>query len=371
MILDDDPWIADLLQQILGRISPDLQIDCFTRVQEAIDAWRLTPYQLVLTEWELPDAIGINLLKTIRRDDHCTPVLIITAHADRLSVMSVRPLGVTAFIAKPFQVSLLIERLARLIEQADAPASPPFFGGDFLAHLAERTAGELDLPLIGGVQKQLLSCLEGKEPNLHEVAEVLQHDPALCAKLIAVANSSAYNHSGRPCLSHLDALIKLGLPTCLNLAIGMALRRFTEQSTPLLRLIIQSQVDEIEDLCDRTTALSRQCNVNPAPLNTAALLHRMGELCVLHLAQVWKNSGHSLDENQVMQAITRFSGPFAISLKAHWKLPMPLRQLIGAVYALQPSQARREPVIMRLAAAELHGDDSSTIEHLRRLAGLA
>ncbi|MNY51484.1 hypothetical protein D3C86_1870760 [compost metagenome] len=97
----------------------------------------------------------------------------------------------------------------------------------------------------------------------------------------------------------------------------------------------------------------------------------MGELCVLHLAQIWENIGNIIDNDQLMQAIAKFSGPFAINLKAHWGLPIPLRELIGAVYVLPPAQVRREQVVMRLAASELQGEELSTIERLKRLAGLA
>lgn len=371
MILENDAWCADLLKQIVLSIRPGVQVDRFTRVQNAIEAWQLAPYQLVLTEWNLSDATGINLLKNIRREDRRTPVVIVTGHSDRASVLAVRTLGVNAFITKPFQVPRVIEYLAKLIPQPDAATNSPLLGEDLIAYLAGKDAGELDMPLIGNVREQLLSCLKGEEQDLRELAESWRHDPVLCAKLIAVANSSAYNNGGRPCLNHIEALRKLGVQTCLNLAMGMALRQYTEQASPLLQLKIQSQLDEIERLSDRTLALSRQCRIDPAPLHTAALLHRMGELCVLHLTQIWENSGYIIDDNQIMQGIAEFSGPFAISLKAHWGLPMPLRELIGAVYVLPPAQVRREQVVMRLAAAELQGEELSTIERLKRLAGLA
>ena len=371
MILENDSWSADLLKQIVLSIRPGIQVDWFTQVQKAIEAWQLAPYQLVLTEWILSDATGINLLKSIRKDDRSTPVVIITGHSDRASVMAVRTLGVNAFITKPFQVPRVIEYLAKLVPPPDGATTNPLLGEDLITYLAGRNAGELDMPLIGNVREQMLSCLKGEEQDLRELAESWRQDPTLCAKLIAVANSSAYNNGGRSCLSHIEALRRLGVQTCLNLAMGMALRQFTEQASPLLQLKIQSQLDEIEHLAERTTTLSRQCRMDPAPLHTAALLHRIGELCVLYLAQIWENSGHILDDDLVMQAIAKFSRPFAISLKAHWGLPMPLRELIGAVYALPPAQVRREQVVMRLAAAELHGEDLSTIERLRRLAGLA
>ena len=58
-------------------------------------------------------------------------------------------------------------------------------------------------------------------------------------------------------------------------------------------------------------------------------------------------------------------------LKAHWRLPIVLRELIGACYGLAPGNTRREPILMRLAVAEMQNADSQEVQRLRRLAGLA
>jgi hypothetical protein len=66
-----------------------------------------------------------------------------------------------------------------------------------------------------------------------------------------------------------------------------------------------------------------------------------------------------------------FSSPFAIAIKARWQLPMALRDLIGACYALPNNSVKRAAVLMRLAACELApAPDSNDQARLRRLAGL-
>lgn len=370
MILEDDPWNADLLKQIILSIRPSARIECFSLVQAAIEAWELASYQLVVTEWDLPDASGVNLLKKIRRTDSAVALVIITGLADRASIMSVRPLGISAFISKPFQVKRVVESLAKLIPEVEPLIGRSSSDVDFLTHLGGLASSELDLPLKGDVREQMLRYLNGDEQDLRTLADSWQHDPALCARLVAVANSTAYNVEGRPCLNHVEALRKLGLQTSLNLAVGMALRQFTEQKEPWLKQAIESQLSEIDRLSERASVLAKQCGVAHAPLHTAALLHRMGELCVLYIAQVWVNNGHELDEEQLNTGLAKFSGPFAVSLKVNLNLPMPLRELIGAVYNLPQTQVRREQVVMRLAAAELLGEKAAVLDRLKRLAGL-
>ncbi|MCU1738014.1 hypothetical protein NTD90_11735 [Pseudomonas sp. 20S_6.2_Bac1] len=99
-------------------------------------------------------------------------------------------------------------------------------------------------------------------------------------------------------------------------------------------------------------------------------MHRMGELCVLFQTQKWENQGNSVDEETLLHAVRDFAAPFAVRLKACWGLPMVLRELIGAIYALPPMHVRREQVVMRLAAAINNGEPEADVERLQRLAGL-
>ncbi|AYC32978.1 response regulator [Pseudomonas cavernae] len=370
LILDNDPGVADLLKQLLLSLRSRVRVDGFTALREAVEAWQRAPYQLVLADWHLAHADGVRWLESIRRENHTTAVVVLSSRCDRASVLSARALGIRGFISKPFQVQRVMAYLADLIPPTEDEAQIRPDDASFLTYLAGLSAAELDLPLVNHVRDQLLRYLQGEQPDLRALAEGWQQDPALCARLITVANSSAYRTGGRPCLSLLEAMQRLGAQTSLNLAFGMALRRFTEQASPLLQSIIQEQLEAIERLSDHATSLARHCRLDPAPLQTAALLHRMGELYVLYLAQVWENSRGTLDDHLVPQAIGQFSRPFAVRLKAHWRLPLPLRELIGAVYGLPPTPVHQEQVVMRLAAAELYGEDSARLERLKRLAGL-
>lgn len=323
IILEDDPWVADLLKQMVLSIRPSAQVHWLSTVKGAIEAWQRAPFEVVLAEWDLPNDSAVGFLETIRREDRTTPLVIISGRPDRGSVLSARALGVNAFLSKPFQVLRVLECLKSLMPQSQETAKPRPVEADFKAYLADLTAAELDLPLGNEIREKLLRYLNGEQHDLRELAECWQQDPALCARLIAVANSSSYCCGGRPCLSQFEAMHRLGVQTSLNFAFGMALRHFTEQAPPLLQLIAQEQLAMIERLHDKATTLARQCQLDPAPLQTAALLHRMGELSVLYLAQLWENRGASLDDDLVMEALSEFSSPFAFRLKSHWRLCPP------------------------------------------------
>ncbi|MDP3976718.1 MAG: HDOD domain-containing protein [Pseudomonas sp.] len=372
LILEDDHWIADLLKQIVLSLRPHADIVCLGSVAEALADWQQQPSDLLISDWNLPDGEGTRLLKQVRQQNREVPLVMITGRADRSSVMEVRALGINAFISKPFQASRVAASLDQLLPAAEEK-NPARAAGEkeFAAFLQELPASELDLPLNKGIRDRLLQSFKGEQLSLRELAEDWRQDPALNARLLSVANSSAYNTAGRPCVSLLEALHKLGAATSLNLAMGLALRQSGALENPLLRRLADAHLDASEQLAETSMALARQCSLDPAPFHSAALLHRMGELCVLYLAQVWEKRGHDLGEEQVMQALGQFSSPFAIAIKARWQLPMALRELIGACYTLPNNSVKRAAVLMRLAACELTpSPDSNAQARLRRLAGL-
>jgi len=373
MILEDDSWIADLLKQIVLSLRPGSQVVCLDSVNAALCEWQQRPADMVITDWNLPDGPGTLLLEQVRRNNTRTPLVVITGRNDRASVLAVRALKINAFISKPFQTSHVASSLDTLLPADSSEQQPQHPEGqhDLLTYLGSLPDSALQLPLAAHVRDRLLKSLNGEEIDLRELANEWQNDPALSARLLAVANSSAYNLAAKPCTNLLEALHKLGAANSLNLAMGMALRQSSALDNALLRLFAEAHLDGTELLIERSTALARQCALDPAPFHCAALLHRMGELCVLYRVQRWQESGQSFSEAQVLEALDEFSGPFAIRLKAQWPLPMPLRELIGACYNLPAHNVKRENILMRLAACELNSAaDDPELARLRRLAGL-
>ncbi|MDF3935794.1 response regulator [Pseudomonas citronellolis] len=366
LILEDAPWIAALIRQVVLKVRPSAEIDVVGRLAEALPAARRQSYAAIVVDWNLPDGSGLEFLQALREHDGLTPVLMVTGRADRDSVLAVRRLGISAFIAKPFQVPRLVEALEAVLKVAEAPAPP---AEDFLGYLAGLGAESLELPLLESTRARLLGRPAGDAPLDAEDLAAWQRDPALCVQLIAAANHGQQT-TETPCLELGEALRRLGHAPCLELAGALALSQEPPAAADaLLASLLAEQLDAAERLAERLAALAAECALDPAPLLSAARLHRLGELSVLGLARRWQARAGCLDEDALRRALEEFSQPFAVTLKARLGLPMALRELVGAVYTLPPRQARREQVLMRLAGAELAGEDAAVCERLRRLAG--
>jgi len=282
----------------------------------------------------------------------------------------VRALGINACISKPFQVPKVLDCLRRLLPEDDEPRVAADNDEDFLHHLCALPDEEIDLPLCDELFQQLRDTAAAPS-TLEQLGETWQQDPAVQARLIAAANSSLYNNTGKPCVSLPDAVQRLGAATALNLIQGLALRPVASLQDADLRTLGQDLMQTQLDLLNRVGVLAKACQLDPTPLHSAALLQRMGELAVLQQAQIWRNQGLPLSEEQLQQALRQYSGELANRLKADWRLPIGLRELIGACYGLTPGTSRREPILMRLASLELQSINGQEVQRLRRLAGLS
>lgn len=82
------------------------------------------PYDLVVTDWNMPGMPGIDLLKAIRADASLAkiPVLMVTAEAKREQIIEAAQAGVNGYVIKPFTAATLEDKLNKVFERLGAAA---------------------------------------------------------------------------------------------------------------------------------------------------------------------------------------------------------------------------------------------------------
>lgn len=368
LLVEDDEQMAELIKLMIQTAAPGTEVDWVSDVGSAIDLFSAQRHRLVLCDWNLPGKPGIALVEQLRAERGSVPLWMISGRTDRASVIAARSRGVDGFIAKPFQVEQVVARLRQLL---DEPAAAAATTGSLLDHLAGLPDSALELPMMGRVQQLGAAASAEVLPDLAELAQRWSAEPALLARLLSMANSSTYNPGG-VLFSHLEqALQRLGARTALNIAATLALRDGGELQDPRLALLAEQQFELGDRLAEQVGQLARAVGIDPAPCQTAALLHRLGELCVLQHVQLWQTRhGTMVDSSEIELALGRYARAFADRLKAHWRYPTRLRELIGAIYHLPPGTSAREKFVLRLAGAKVYGnldaDEQAKLERLAR-----
>lgn len=145
LVVDDDPAIREGLRRILTARQYD--VDTASTAEEALLILPEKPFDLVLTDLQMPGMDGLTLLDEIKRRSPQTPVVMITAHAMTDIVIQALRRGVSDFVTKPYkpdELLIIVEREAGRRKQAEAAAvpsaAPPVLG----RQLTPRQLDEID-----------------------------------------------------------------------------------------------------------------------------------------------------------------------------------------------------------------------------------
>jgi len=70
-------------------------------------------YKLIISDWNMPNMMGIDLLRAVRGDERLkpTPFLMVTAEAQKENVLEAAKAGVSNYIVKPFTANDLQKKL--------------------------------------------------------------------------------------------------------------------------------------------------------------------------------------------------------------------------------------------------------------------
>ncbi len=121
LVIDDDPSIGNLIEFTLSAKGYDVRVAQDPRIGMGMAL--SDPPHLILLDYLLPGRDGLEFLRDIRTfaDLQDTQVIMITGKGSRETVMEARQYRVVDFIAKPFEINLLVERV---VQRVPLPGEP-------------------------------------------------------------------------------------------------------------------------------------------------------------------------------------------------------------------------------------------------------
>jgi len=118
LIVDD----SSTMRRIIGNVVQQLGVakDDFDEAEDGVVAWKLfqenNDYDVVLTDWNMPNMNGLELVKHIRSANKTIPIVMITTEGGKGEVITALKAGVNNYIVKPFSAEVLKEKLDGLVK---------------------------------------------------------------------------------------------------------------------------------------------------------------------------------------------------------------------------------------------------------------
>jgi len=121
LIVDDFATMRKVIRNLLKQGG-------FENVAEAEDGaaalklLKSQPVDFVISDWNMPNMSGLELLKAVRADEELKglPFLMVTAEALKDNVVAAVKAGVSNYIVKPFTAEVLNEKIEKIVKSLAA-----------------------------------------------------------------------------------------------------------------------------------------------------------------------------------------------------------------------------------------------------------
>lgn len=114
LIVDD----FSTMRRIVKNCLKQLGFDNVTEADDGQTAWTKlqsaeTEFKLIISDWNMPNMMGIDLLKAVRGDERFKkiPFIMVTAEGQKDNIIEAAKAGVSNYVIKPFTADTLQQKL--------------------------------------------------------------------------------------------------------------------------------------------------------------------------------------------------------------------------------------------------------------------
>jgi HD-like signal output (HDOD) protein/CheY-like chemotaxis protein len=266
LFVDDESRILDGIRRMLHADRQRWDMQFALSGDAALEACEAGSFDVVISDMRMPGMDGATLLGHIRDRFPKTARIVLSGYSE--VALSTRAASVAhRFLAKPCGASELRSTIERVCAQQDMLNTPEL----------RRIVGTVgELPSLSSTYIHLTETLRDPNASMSQVANIIEQDIAMSAKVLQLSNSAFFGLAQRV-TSLSSAVSYLGMATIKNLALASeAFRVFVPDSR-----IPQSVCDSLQRHALSSAAIA---NILPVERGTreiaavAALLHDIGSL---------------------------------------------------------------------------------------------
>lgn len=115
LVVDDFATMRRIITNVLKQLGYENIFEAEDGAK-ALQVMETEKIDFVITDWNMPQMSGLDLLKAIRasEDKKNIPVLMVTAEAMQENIMKAAQAGVNNYIIKPFDAATLSEKINKI-----------------------------------------------------------------------------------------------------------------------------------------------------------------------------------------------------------------------------------------------------------------
>lgn len=142
---------------------------------------------------------------------------------------------------------------------------------------ASAAQGELVFSSSAELGLRIKHALDDPEGSVDQIAKLIQAEPLLAARVVAVANSVAYNSSGRKIADVRQAVARLGFGTLRSLVMSMLVKQISGQPTDeRLKALIRQLWEHTAHVSALARVIARRVtHLDPETALFAGILHEV------------------------------------------------------------------------------------------------
>ena len=117
LVVDDSSTMRRIIKNTLQRLG----YDDILEAEHGLQAWELLDtiddINILITDWNMPEMNGLDLVKKVRGDQRFVdiPIIMVTTEGVKAEVITALKAGVNNYIVKPFTPQVLKEKLEAVL----------------------------------------------------------------------------------------------------------------------------------------------------------------------------------------------------------------------------------------------------------------
>jgi len=115
LLVEDEQYLAEAIQHLLKRSG--YAVDIASDGEMGLNLARSDVYGAIILDNMLPKLSGVKVLRTLRKEQHSTPILMLSAKSEVDDKVEGLEVGADDYLAKPFKTSELIARLRAIVRR--------------------------------------------------------------------------------------------------------------------------------------------------------------------------------------------------------------------------------------------------------------